>query len=502
MNRILRNAFCIILLVAVFVHPTVARASDVPVSTTEVSLSGWVSDVIPTTSTSAVLDGMTTDCKTYVDQLERRFTLTTMHMPNGDDVCFARYESKSVAHDDPTLHITVTGNYAGSFAVSSPKKRNIVPQMSIKSPTVVDYASSSLYLRPTERYRTMGHTMLNWDPSGNIPVSIAYASGISTYTIEMKASTGMFASTWFVISRTQKLIDLNDAGQKTFCHLFSLDSYQRLFPDGCYERSAATYLPFAAYGYWRNPASIPGNWIVSKQGGLQTSCRLGVDIAYVIASGLMSTQNKDGSWRTGPASTWLHREYGISFDYFDDRRSTDGALFLARFAVLFHQQKVLQAVSRYDVWLTAYAESYGLRLSNGGILLPDYSSCNKNTVLSTHTALNHQLANINYCLETGSALGVPSKVDLGRRLLLAVDATANLWVLPDHNLVYALTRQLTHCPYADYKYLTVNDLNRTQDLCALLTIETPSVVGLITEKKIYGSRPLISHTDNDRVSNS
>jgi len=149
-NRILRNAFCVVLLVAVFVHPTVARANDVPVSTTEVSLSGWVSDVIPTTSTSAVLDGMTTDCKTYVDRLGRHFWLTTMHMPNGDDVYFARYESKSVTRDDPTIHITVTGNYTGSFAVSNPKKHNIAPQMSIKSPTVVDHAGSSLYLRPTD----------------------------------------------------------------------------------------------------------------------------------------------------------------------------------------------------------------------------------------------------------------------------------------------------------------------------------------------------------------
>ena len=492
-NRILRNAFCVVLLVAVFVHPTVARANDVPVSTTEVSLSGWVSDVIPTTSTSAVLDGMTTDCKTYVDRLGRHFWLTTMHMPNGDDVYFARYESKSVTRDDPTIHITVTGNYTGSFAVSNPKKHNIAPQMSIKSPTVVDYAGSSLYLRPTERYRTMGHTMLDWDPSGNIPVSIAYASGISTYTIDMKASTGTFASAWFVISRTQKLIDLNDAVQERSSQLFSLDSYQRLFPDGCYERSAATYLPFAAYGYWRNPASIPGNWIVSTQRGLQTSCRLGVDIVYVIASGLMSTQNKDGSWRTGPTSTWLRREYSISFDYFDDRRATDGALFLARFAVLFQQQKVLEAVSRYDAWLTAYAKSYGLQLNNGGILLPDYSSCDENTVFYTHTALNHQLANINYCLETGSAPAVLSKLDLGRRLLLALDATANLWVLPDHNLVYALTRQLTHSPYADYISLTLDDLNQTQNLCTSLSIKTPSIAGLITEKNAWIETSYLPH---------
>lgn len=418
MNRILRNASYLVLMVAVFVHPTVARANAVPVSKTEVSLSGWVSAVIPSTSTSTVLDGMATDRKTYIDRLGRRFWLTTMHMPNGDDVCFARYESKSAMRDDPTILITVTGNYTESFAVSSPNKRNIVPQMNIKSPTVVDYVGSSLYLRPTERYSTMGHTMLNWDPSGNIPVSIAYARGISTYAIDMKASTGTFASTWFVISRTQKLIDLNDAVQEKYSQLFSLESYQRLFSDGCYERSAATYLPFAPYGYWRNPASIPGNWIVSTDRGLQTSCRLGVDIAYVIASSLMSTQNKDGSWRTGPTSTWLCREYGISFDYFDDRRATDGALFLARFAVLFHQQKVLEAVSRYDAWLTAYANSYGLQLNNGGILLPDYISCNKNTVLYTHSpqssAREHQLLSRDWerawsAVESGSRPTVPSR---------------------------------------------------------------------------------------------
>lgn len=88
---------------------------------------------------------------------------------------------------------------------------------------------------------------------------------------------------------------------------------------------------------------------------------------------------------------------------------------------------------------------------------------------------------------------MPSKVDLGRRFLLAVDATANLWVLPDHNLVYALTQQLTRCLYADYVYLTLNDLNRTQNLCTSLSIKTPSIAGLITEKNTWIETSYLAH---------
>jgi hypothetical protein len=454
-------------------------STNVRAESMDIAVDGWISGVTPVITDAPYFTGMSITRKTYTNSDGRVFYLTIMHLPNTDDICFAKYFVPTSATTDVKIKIVVDGLPTSSFTTTKPTtaRSNIAD---ITEATFLNFPDGSLYLRPSERYTNLGYTTYDWDPTGNMPVTVAVQDGTTTCTIDMKTCGNKFASTWFVISHSSKLLDPTDKNQAKFSPFYELTSYQRLFSDGSYENAPLTCTPVAQHGFWLNPAAIPGNWILDPDVSKGIPGRIGEDIVYALAYGKISTQLADGSWTIAPMSQWLKGLYGISYNYFDDRRGTDGVLFLMRFANKYKQSTAWTAVGKYDAFLMKYVSAHGTKIANGGVLVPDYYSASE--FAGSHIALNHQLAQINFCFETGIATHNTTLIALGKTLLQGINGTAKLWVMPDHNLYYSVTNKLAHGPGTDYIYLTRDDLVRTDHFCSLLSLDDSTVYMLLINK--------------------
>lgn len=451
--------------------------SQVVYSPYKISFTGWISKVPPMSLTKKViLNGMNETIYCFSDGGKRKFTFTNMEMPTGDNVYFIKYESDNLTEKDtPGVIVSLNDTFKNCFQVVHPERVSEIPINNVNLPTILRFEKTSVYIRPIETFYSLDHTMIDWNKTNNITPGVSIQNGNSSFNFLMKAAPKGFSYSWFILSNCGDL----SGGECRKTSLTTFDKSQRLFPDGCYGITDDSYSPPALNGYWRNPANIPGNWMVDGETDATKMNKLEIDISYVIAAGAVENQRKDGTWSTSPKSNWLYSNYKIGYDYYDDRRNTDGVLFLARFDKLFNQPLVREAVKKYDKWLFSYAKTYGYKVQGGGILLPDYLAYGTKNA-SSHTALNHNLANINYCFETGGAN--LSKIALGQQILLGINNTDKKWVKSNCDLVYGLSKYFKPIPSIDYIYLTRDDLVRTIVLCKGLNINSSKIEKLLLEK--------------------
>lgn len=260
-----------------------------------------------------------------------------------------------------------------------------------------------------------------------------------------------------------------------------LHSTRRFCFDGYYFQTYTTYSPYAENGFFRNPANYTGAHIINNFA--QTPA---IHLGYAFTKICMENQNELGFWETGPTSQWLQADYGIGYDFYDTRFSTDFSRSLVKAYGIFGDEACIESANRYADFLVRYAAQEGYPVGTAqdeGVLVPDYWSETQQT--KPHVSLNHQLAEINFLLELYVQTGEKQAdyYEMAMKMLRGIEITCDSWILEDGNLKYALMYFDTSNDMIDYPYLTYNDLYETRDLLATLGKESPQIERLMDSKK-------------------
>jgi hypothetical protein len=173
-------------------------------------------------------------------------------------------------------------------------------------------------------------------------------------------------------------------------------------------------------------------------------------------------QNQQGYWPTSPASKWLEKDYGIGYNYYDNRRNADQAVFLLELYRKYPDEKFRTAINKHVQFLYGVIEPKSIKTSKQGLLYTDYTDFRSNKL--SHSSLNHHLAVTNLLLKWHLLSGDEKAKELALRMVQGVVDTKHLWVKENKDLVYALFPNLTPHPYPDYFSLTLSDLQLTQAL--------------------------------------
>ncbi|MBR3691246.1 MAG: hypothetical protein IKL89_00920 [Clostridia bacterium] len=263
----------------------------------------------------------------------------------------------------------------------------------------------------------------------------------------------------------------------SLCAVDKFGGDNRMTLDGYYYTTPENYKPSGPGLYWRIPAAY-----IATRLARQTEEHHAHQLSAAMLDLHTAHYNEAGFFPSLPESRWLSGDYAIGTGFHDTRFNTD----LAYALLLLGKSEGISAYREkalgYAQFLCTHADSAAERSENGGIFAPDYSHPSGN--LPTLTSLNHQLAEILFLLETEK----PAYTAVARRLLLAIEDTAALWLRPDGDLHYARYPDGTFGGI-DYPYLTYNDLyalNRYLGGNPALQLLMDSKLQWMTERGITG----------------
>ncbi len=312
-----------------------------------------------------------------------------------------------------------------------------------------------------------------------IPVNRVLYPVDTRYQIRLPGTSRTISQTWGILSG-QRLVNWDNAQSKDLTRKVDIDTFRKLLADGLYDVTPLSYTPSSPDSYFRNPANITGLRYVQDAADASLGS-LTLDVLTHLAYTAVMNQNKDGYWQTYPRSNWLYRDYQIDYGYFDNRRNADNATFLLRYNRLFPDPAIADALRKWDRFLYRYIDETRLATSRQGALIPDYVDM-ENYRLS-HTSLNHDLAVLNYLLESNLYAPDETRLKYIRMLLRGIEDTKARWLKPDFNFYYALYRNLKPHPYEDYFSLTLEDMKLTQVLLRKNHLPDSFAINDLIEKK-------------------
>lgn len=249
----------------------------------------------------------------------------------------------------------------------------------------------------------------------------------------------------------------------------------RLLMDGYYYEIPTAYIPTGDNMYYNNAACHTGRNFLAEKGDTFGT------LAYVMLHTCIYNQNEAGYVPTAPVSVWLQQDYGIGGNFYDTRFNADYFTALVQAYQRFGDVSMLHAAERYGAFLLTHTQSHSYAAGADGLLLQDYAGADMRT--PTHVSLNHQLAQIDFLLELYGSTSEAQYLALARSLLRGIENTCDEWILPDHNLVYALYAPSGES-LTDYPYLTYNDLFETKRLLAQLGLETYRSLDTLMQEKL------------------
>jgi hypothetical protein len=421
---------------------------------------GWTTKIKPTVSTNAYEHATYTHYQ--YQKSGQLFRLTLVRLENGSMLYFAHHASSGKAEQVP-LRITVFDPVVQQTAalISTPdknwKKGKQIPS-SFSYPLYIDGERLFSRIGKTDEYTPLGYTVHQQIPQKERSATYVKNGNTHTFSLSLYADKKTIGETWGMIS-PQPLIrwDNEQAVAKAALLEFEYDKKLRL--DGAYYTNEPTYRPYAPLSFYRNPANGDGlralSFLAEEENGAFFK-----NVATHLAYASVKTQNTSGYWETQPRSEWLYKEYGIGYHYMDNRRNADNATFLLRFNQALPDASVQRALQKWNTYFAYYMKTHGLKTGEEGIFLPDYVG-SKHTK-RTHTSLNHQVATMNYLYEAYLYDQDEDKKNMADKLFAGIEETKTRWVMPNHNLYYALYPNLKPHPYPDYPYLTRDDLLLSQ----------------------------------------
>lgn len=238
-------------------------------------------------------------------------------------------------------------------------------------------------------------------------------------------------------------------------------SDHRFLLDGYYTRTPATYSGYQENAYWRSPAvHVPYNYIVNGND------RASHDLGYVQLYLSSRNMNEEGYFPTEPESSWLKETYNIPGGYYDTRFNADMGVALVKAYQKYGEPYFLEQAKKLLAFYVDFANANHFTfyndLSEEGWLVQDYWHEESGSE-PVHSALNHQIQEMQFLYLMGTELKDPEIITLGDKLLKGVEITRDIWIKPEGDLHYGYTPEGTF-DRQDYPDLTYNDMFRVQEL--------------------------------------
>ncbi|HCU08220.1 MAG TPA: hypothetical protein DF480_04535, partial [Clostridiales bacterium] len=171
-------------------------------------------------------------------------------------------------------------------------------------------------------------------------------------------------------------------------------------------------------------------------------------------------------YETEPESRWLKETYGIPGGYYDTRFNADMGVALVKAYQKYNEPYFLEQAKKMLAFYMDYANKHHYAfyndLSEEGWLVQDYWHEDGNDV-PVHSALNHQIQEMQFLYLMGTELKDSEVIALGDKLLKGVEITRDIWIKPEGDLHYGYTPEGTF-DRQDYPDLTYNDMYRVQEL--------------------------------------
>jgi hypothetical protein len=211
-------------------------------------------------------------------------------------------------------------------------------------------------------------------------------------------------------------------------------------------------------------------------------------MSVYILDTMMQSRSEEGYAPCYAVSEWLSRDYNIGAGYYDTRFNSDlTEIYLAAYD-RYGGEEYLDVINKYMDFYVSFAKDQGWYWDKG-LFVPDYYSRGSG---KTHTALNHQLAEMAVLYKCGELLNRPELTELADKMLVAVEESAKDWIKSDHDLHYAVFPDRSF-GLQDYDYLTYDDMfNMQEQLEAMGRKRSSAIKRLMDNKKIWMDRQEIT----------
>lgn len=328
-------------------------------------------------------------------------------------------------------------------------------------------------------YKQLDHASLQEVYAKSSAVHVVENEDGYTLVVYLPQDKSLFTEFWGLESDSI-LVDWNKPNMSQIWLLLDL-YYQRKWSwDGIYEKSPSSYTPSGEHIYYRFADNH-----VARSFVLTGGSRAADVFGWVMLVESLKNQNEKGYWNTHPRSNLLWKDYQIDYGFYDTRFNNDQALLMLKAYQKYGEISFLTASQKHAEWFLSYLDREHIEMKNPensqvGWLIPDYT--HEQPHLSTHTSLNHQLAEINYLFQLFMETQDKKYEEAANKLLMGIKNTKRIWIKDDHDLWYAYYNG--EGIKVDYPYLTYNDLFQTQSLLVkLYGKEDPGLQELMENKK-------------------
>lgn len=292
-------------------------------------------------------------------------------------------------------------------------------------------------------------------------------------------------SDYFYAYSSEKIIDWSNQTARSFWSPYHNDGYGKMLYDNYYWIIESEEKPAETQKEYSNrPSCYFG--LSCVEGAPYYPAMKG--LAVFIIDTMMQSRTAEGYAPCYAVSEWLQTDYNIGTDYYDTRFNSDLAeIYIAAYD-RFGGEEFIDALNKYMDYYVSFAGKEGWYWDKG-IFVPDYYSEGS---IKTHTALNHQLAEMSVLYKCGELLNRPELTELANKMLVAIEESAKYWIKSDHDLYYAVFSDRTF-GLQDYDYLTYDDMfNMQKQLEGMGRKRSSGLKRLMDNKKIWMDRQEIT----------
>lgn len=275
----------------------------------------------------------------------------------------------------------------------------------------------------------------------------------------------------------QEMVNWKDELSVRTFRVMSLGNNFQIFLDGIYSKNYTTYEPYEKNTYFRYPSAL----MIRSCSELYDKFSLFKAFSTSLTYSFVGEYNEQGFIPTKSKSQWLYKEYKIQGDFYDTRWNTDTFSALMRISKFIKDKKVTDAIDRYYKFFENHAKTNNFTTQDGLFFISDYIAAKESSV-KAHCSLNHYITEMDALYEYYELSQNSEALDLARKILKNIDASASKWIKSNGDLYYGI---YTNGEYKgdDYPLVTYNDLVHTLGILKKYNEPVPDGLTKLYESK-------------------
>lgn len=330
---------------------------------------------------------------------------------------------------------------------------------------------NSLFILLPKTFATMENGVIEYLPEKNGCLKISGSEKGWSFDVLASSSVQDTIQDCLIQYSPKKLFDINAENIAT-CWADYADGREAFWCfDGYYRTVPADYSPNKENAFYRCVAS----YLPRTLSEIPNVTPSEISVLIPMMDTISLQQNESGFWETTPSSNWLSRDFSITTKFYDTRFNTDLVNLYVKMDGIFGKGLFDKVINAYVRFYVTMAEQNHIETRNGGWMIEDYWCESEHT--PTHTSLNHLASECLLLYKLADHFVFPDKIandpaaeasaqknmeELANLLLLAIEDTAESWIMDDSNLYYSRSQDGTFTD-GDYPRLTYTDLFRLQE---------------------------------------